>query len=134
MSEKELFQQYFVGLQTYINSQHGSVLTTDASLHDSLPIVEIKPMMYGLDDETLDKSEMKFRITYQIDIYAKDIQGTNVDDVLFDLSEKVITYFLNEGFNITSDLRVPNIDVQIRRKNIRVSGLYDTLRNVIYRR
>ena len=133
MSEKELFQQYFVGLQTYINAQHGSILTTDASLHDSLPIVEIKPMMYGLDDETLDKSEKKFRITYQIDIYAKDIQGTNVDDVLFDLSEKVITYFLNEGFNITSDLRVPNMDVQIRRKNIRVSGLYDTLRNVMYR-
>jgi hypothetical protein len=134
MNEKGLYNKYYVGLKSVLNDLYGVVVTTNASWHEKLPIVEINSIGISLRNETLDKSEKMFALNYEINIYAQDSAEETVDDILFDLSDGVVTYFLEEGFDIVSNLRVPNIDKEVRRKNIRVSGVYDTNREVIYRK
>jgi hypothetical protein len=134
MNEKGLYNKYYVGLKSALNDLYGVVVTSDSSQHETLPIIEMNSIGINLRDETLDKSEKKFAFSYEINIYAKDKAEATVDDIIFDLSDGVVTYFLDEGFDIVSNLRVPNIDKEVRRKNIRVSGVYDTNREVIYRK
>jgi hypothetical protein len=134
MNEKGLYNKYYVGLKSALNDLYGVVVTTNASWHEKLPIVEINSIGISLRNETLDKSEKMFALNYDINIYAQDSVEETVDDIIFDLSDGVVTYFLDEGFDIVSNLRVPNIDKEVRRKNIRVSGVYDTNREVIYRK
>jgi len=131
-----LYSQYKSGLETAINSLHNAKLTERVISTNFLPIVEIKHLNYDLDSETMGKEKQFIRIGYEINIYAEDmVDGTSLiegETIVADLEEIVIDYFNTEGFTFSTP-SVANADVNVSRKLIRVSAVYDENRNVVYR-
>lgn len=133
--EKALLDQYVAGLTEHINGLHGVVVTIEGKRYQHMPLIEIKPN--GLrdyqDNETLSYNETKFELGYTINIYSEDIEDKIGDDVVMELGTEVSQYFRSEGFAIRFDDIIPNIDATVSRKMIRATGIYDTVRKVIYR-
>jgi len=131
-----LYSQYKSGLKTAINSLHNATLTERIISTNFLPIVEIKHLNYDLDGETLGKEKQFIRIGYEINIYAEDrVEGSALvegETIVAELEEIVIDYFNAQGFTFSTP-SVSNADVNVSRKLIRVSAVYDENRNVVYR-
>lgn len=139
MMEQQLLNQYVTGLTTYINGLYDAIVTIDGRKYQSLPLIEVKSQ--GLTDfsgnETLSYQETKFNLAYEINIYSQDINTVSGDiigdDVVVILGQKVLEYFRSEGFGVRTNQIISNIDPTVSRKFIRVTGIYDTNREVIYR-
>lgn len=135
--QKDLYEQYITGLTTHVNNVFGVIVTRNANKEDRFPIIEIKPLLKIYESETLNYTERKDRFGYEVNIYAQDLtyQGTRHygDDLVLELSDLVDEYFSSQGFKVTFNDKVRNIDVEVERRVVRVEGIYDYERSIMFK-
>lgn len=92
------------------------------------PLVLIKLENDPLYDETLDKQDQQFKVTFEVEIYTVD---TTKDDkrVMKQVIRKELTKLVNDvldehfGFRRLSNRNVPNLDSNIDRQHLRYRGI-----------
>jgi hypothetical protein len=91
---------------------------------------------YGLRDENLDRTNGQYEFAYEINVFAQDKEVSGAmklgDNIVEELEELVINYFHSQGFRVRTP-KVTNADITISRRMVRVSGIYDSLNDIIYR-
>ena len=82
----------------------------------------------------MDKTDQRFRMAYEIEIYTIDIEGTAKQEITKELIKLVNDVFDEHyGFNRRTNKNIPNIDLNVDRQNMRYEGKLDE-NNKIYRR
>ena len=137
MNLNDLYTQYINGLTSHLNSKYGVVVVRDAQLADKFPIVELKPPKNDYLKETLSYTERQDRISFQIDIFAKDKQYRNkqyyADEMVLNLANMIDEYFSTNGYRIVFNNHMENLDVNVKRRTIRVEAIYDYKSNTVYK-
>lgn len=133
MSYKQtLYTEFIGGLETAINSLHGCQVVSIISKGNIFPIAEMRHISYDLSDETLGKEQQYIEFGYEINIYAVDTETLLADEIVEDIEEVVIDYFNGVGFSYSTP-SVRNSDETVARRLVRVSGVYDENKNIVYR-
>ncbi len=131
-----LYSQYFGGLKTAINSLYGTTVTKKIKSTKDMPIVEMLHLSYGLQDETMSRTDGQYNVAYEINLFAQNKVVNDVEvlgEVMVEqLEELVINYFHANGFRVNTP-KVVNSDVNVSRRMIRVSGIYNSMRDIMYR-
>lgn len=104
----------------------------------NLPIVEFSRLDGSLFNETLDKQEQMFDVTYEVNIYGQnkvyDGVEVSVDTILDSIESDVYNYLVDEvGLDLVNSYPRPNADLTIDRRYMRFNGKYDLMTNTIYR-
>ena len=137
MNLNDLYTQYINGLTSHLSNEYGVVVVRDAQLSDKFPIVELKPLTKAYLSETLSYTERQDRISFQIDIFAKDKQYRNkqyyADEMVLNLANMIDEYFSTNGYRIVFNNHMENLDVNVKRRTIRVEAIYDYKSNTVYK-
>lgn len=137
MNLNDLYTQYINGLTSHLSNEYGVVVVRDAQLSDTFPIVELKPLTKAYLSETLSYTERQDRISFQIDIFAKDKQYHDnkyyADEIVLTLADMIDEYFSTNGYRIVFNNHMENLDVDIKRRTIRVEAIYDYKSNMVYK-
>lgn len=98
------------------------------------PLVIIKQVKDALIDENLDKTDQKFKMVYEIEIYTIDTEEVAKEEITQELIKLVNDVFDEHyGFNRKTNSNIPNIDLNVDRQHMRYDGKLDE-NNIIYRR
>lgn len=85
-------------------------------------------------DENLDKTDQRFRLDYEIEIYSIDTEETAKQEITKELIKLVNNIFDEHyGFTRKMNRNIPNIDLNVDRQKMRYEGKIDE-NNKIYRR
>lgn len=97
------------------------------------PLVIITQENDYLIDETLERTEKQNELRYQIEIFARD-SSVNRQVIIEELTTLVNEVFENQiGFKRISNMPLPNIDLSVDRQELEYTGVFDELRNKIFR-
>lgn len=116
------------------NSIHSPKVLKDAQPNKSYPLVLIKSLKDTLYNENLDKTDQRFRIGYEVEIYTMDkpnIAKQVITDELMNLINDVFDE--HYGMRRTSNREAPNADVDVYRWTMRFEAKIDE-NKIIYRR
>lgn len=109
------------------------VKTTPQSMN-KFPLVIIKQTDDPLYDENLDKTDQRFNLVYEIEIYSIDKNNTVKEIITEELKNIVNEIFdIKYGFTRKANNPVPNIDLNVDRRYMRYEAKIDE-NNKIYRR
>ena len=98
------------------------------------PLVIIKQIDDPLIDENLDKTDQKFDVTYEIEIYSMDKGNLAKQEITKELVKLVNDVFDEHyGFTRKSNNPVPNIDLDVDRRHMVYMAKIDENKR-IYRR
>ena len=132
-----VYDNIFKRIKKYVvdNSQYSpNVLKTEPSTDKNFPLIVIEEINTPLKDETLSKTEKKYELIYETNIYAIDSGTTSKEEIINELKKLVCNAFEDDiGFTITFNEKAPNIDLNVGRQFIRAEAIIDE-GNKIYRR
>ena len=98
------------------------------------PLIIIKQIDDPLVDENLDKTDQKFNVTYEIEIYSMDKASLPKQEITKELAKLVNDVFDEHyGFTRKSNNPVPNIDLDVDRRHMVYGAKIDENKR-IYRR
>ncbi len=133
----DVYNGIFKDVQKYIkaNSKYNPFVYKDTPQEQNkFPLVIIKQIDDPLYDENLDKTDQKFDLVYEIEIYT-----INKDNIARQLITDELVKLVNDifdtkyGFARKTNKPVPNIDLNVDRRHMRFEAKIDE-NNIIYRR
>ena len=132
-----IYDSIFQYAKSYIttHSQYSPlVLKVSPQQQKKFPLVIIRQIRDPLIDENLDKTDQRFKIVFEIEIYAIDKAETIKEEITEELIGLVNDVFDEHyGFNRKTNANIPNIDLNVNRQHMRYEGKLDE-NNIIYRR
>lgn len=131
-----VYNEMFRYAKQYIteNSIYSPKVLKDAQPNKNYPLVLIKSLKDTLYNENLDKTDQRFRIGYEVEIYTMDkpnIAKQVITDELMNLINDVFDE--HYGMRRTSNREAPNADVDVYRWTMRFEAKIDE-NKIIYRR
>ena len=110
------------------------VLVTPPEETKAFPLVVISQVDDTLEDENLTKGDQKYKIEYEIEIYAIDKGNIHKEDIIKELKELVNEVFDDHyGMYRRDCIPTPNADRNVNKLYMRYNALIDE-NKVIYRR
>lgn len=132
----DIYDEIFDYAQDYIktNSNYNPTVLEDTPQQTGIfPLVIIKHYDDNLVDENLDKTDQRFKINYEIEIYSIDTEDTAKQNIRKELIKLVNNVFDEHyGFTRKGNDNIPNIDLNVDRQLLKYSGKLDE-KNIIYR-
>ena len=132
-----VYNGIFKNAQQYIkaNSKYSPFVYKDTPQEQNkFPLVIIKQIDDPLYDENLDKTDQKFNLVYEIEIYTIDKDNIARQVITEELTKLVNDIFdIKYGFNRKANNPKPNIDLNVDRRYMRYEAKIDE-NNIIYRR
>ena len=116
------------------NSKYSPVIVKNIPQRKVFPVVIIKQIADDLYDENLDKTDQRFNIGFNIEIYAMNKDLISKEKITRELV-KLVNDVFDEHYGLlrASNQEVPNIDTDVYRWAMRYEGKIDES-NIIYRR
>lgn len=132
----DVYDEMFKYAQTYVKekSQYSPTVLKDTPPNKKFPLVLIKQIQDDLYDENLDKTDQKFNLVYEIEIYSM-----NKDKIAKQVITNEIVHLINDVFDEHYGMRrinnkeAPNIDTDVYRWNMKFRAKIDENKR-IYRR
>lgn len=115
-------------------SKYSPLILKDTPPNKKFPLVIIKQVEDPLYDENLDKTDQRFEISYEIEIYSMDkdkIAKQVISNELMNLVNDVFDE--HYGMRRVSNKEAPNADVDIYRWHMQYRAKIDE-NKIIYRR
>lgn len=132
----DVYDQIYRYARNYIEqeSQYSPQVKKDTPPTKKFPLVIIKEIRDNLYDENLNKTDQRFRIGYEIEIYAMDKQNIAKQTITNEL-KKLINDVFDEhyGMNRRFNRELLNIDTDVYRWKMRFEAKIDENKK-IYRR
>lgn len=133
----DIYDGIFEYAKSYIknNSEYNPKVVKNTPQQESVfPLVIITQVRDNLVDENLDKTDQRFKMAYEIEIYAIDIENIAKQEIVKELIKLVNDVFDEHyGFYRKTNKNIPNIDLNVDRQHMRYEGKLDE-KNNIYRR
>lgn len=119
------------------NSKYSPNVVKSTPTEPQFPLVLIPECKITLDEETLKHGEKRYRIRYEIEIYATDqtvgIKKVSKRTIISELQKLVYEVFEDHYGLLGHDPRViPNADINVSRLGIEFTGKYKN--KIFYRR
>lgn len=132
----DVYDEMYKYARDYIkeNSKYSPSVLKDTPASISFPLVIIEQIKDDLYSENLDKTDQRFYLGYQIEIYTKN-KSTIAKQTIANELIKLINDVFDEhyGMNRKISQKAPNIDMDVYRWNMRFEAKIDE-NKVIYRR
>jgi len=136
MAMPDVFDEMFDYAQTYIknNSKYSPVVLKDTPPNNKFPLIIIKQIRDEIYDENLDKTDQRFYLGYEIEIYSTNIKN-NVKQIITRELEKLVNDVFDEyyGMDRKMNRQTPNVDNNVYRWSMRYEAKIDENKK-IYRR
>ena len=133
----DIYDEIFNYAKEYIetNSSYKPIVLEDTPQQEGIfPLVIVKHYDDNLVDENLDKTDQRFKINYEIEIYSIDTEEIPKQEIRKELIKLVNDVFDEHyGFTRKGNDNIPNIDLNVDRQQMKYSGKLDE-KNIIYRR
>ncbi len=132
----DIYDEIFQYARTYLeeNSIYSPQVKKDTPPNKKFPLVIIKETRDILYDENLDKTDQRFRIGYEIEIYAMDKNKTAKQTIAKELKNLINDVFDEHyGMNRRFNREISNIDTDVYRWKMRFEAKIDENKR-IYRR
>jgi len=132
----DVYDEIFGYARTYIkeNSQYSPTTLKDTPPNQKIPLVLIKQIRDDLYSENLDKTDQRFHIGFEIEIYTMN-KGNIAKQTIANELVKLVNDVFDEhyGMNRKSSRKAPNADTDVYRWYMRFEGKIDENKR-IYRR
>lgn len=132
----DVYDEIFKYAQNYIkeNSKYSPKVLKDTPSDKKFPLIIIKQIRDDLYGENLDKTDQRFNIGYEIEIYSMN-KGNIAKQVITSELVKLVNDVFDEhyGMNRKANKDVPNADMDVYRWNMRYEAKIDESKR-IYRR
>lgn len=132
----EVYDEIFKYAKEYIkeNSTYSPTILKDTPPDKRFPLVLIKQIRDDLYNENLDKTDQRFYLGYEIEIYTMN-KGNIAKQTIANELMKLVNNVFDEhyGMNRKTNQEAPNVDTDIYRWNMRFEGKIDEDKR-IYRR
>ena len=132
----DVYDEIFEYASKYIKSnlKHSPRVLKEVSETTKLPTVIIEQINDHLYDENLDKSDQRFDLIYEINIYAED-KGTTRKHAIVDELKRLVNNVFDEhyGMNRRANTKAPNADLTVEKRYLRYEAKIDENKK-IYRR
>lgn len=136
MAMPDIYDEMFKYAQTYIkeNSKYSPKVLKNTQLDKKFPLITIKTTTDDIYSENLDKTDQRFNIGYEIEIYSMNI-GNIAKELIANELMKLINNVFDEhyGMNRMLNQETPNIDADVYRWSMRFEAKIDENKR-IYRR
>lgn len=133
----DVYNGIFQDAKKYIqsNSQYKPIVSKDTPQESNkFPLVIIKQIDDPLYDENLDKTDQRFNLVFEIEIYTIDKDNIAKQVITEELKKLVNDIFdIKYGFTRKANNPAPNIDLNVDKRYMRYEGKIDE-NNIIYRR
>lgn len=131
-----VYDQIFQYGKKYIQekSKYSPDIFKDIPEDKSFPLIVIREINNSLWNENLNKTDQRFNIGYEIEIYTMNKGQVVKQEIANELINLVNDVFdVHYGLRRTLSQQVPNIDIDVYRWNMRFEGKVDE-NKIIYRR
>ena len=132
----DVYDEIFNYAKVYIKEKsiYSPTILKDTPPSKKFPLILIKQIRDDLYNENLDKTDQRFNIAYEIEIYSIDKSETSKQVIVNEL-KKLINDVFDEhyGMNRKSNQQIPNVDTDVYRWNMRFEAKIDENKR-IYRR
>ncbi len=116
------------------NSQYSPSVLKNTPPNKKFPLVLIKQINDDLYNENLDKTDQRFNLIYEIEIYTMDSGKIAKQAISNEISLLVNDVFDEHyGMSRKENKEAPNVDTDVYRWYMRFEGKIDE-NNIIYRR
>lgn len=132
----EVYDEIYQYTRTYLEtqSQYSPQVKKDTPPNKKFPLVIVKEIRDNLYDENLDKTDQRFRIGYEIEIYAVNKDNVAKQTITNELIKLINDVFDEHyGMNRKFNREVSNIDTDVYRWKMRFEAKIDEGKR-IYRR
>lgn len=136
MAMPDVYDEMFSYAKSYIteNSTYSPNVLKDTPPDQRFPLIIIKQIRDDLYSENLDKTDQRFYIGYDIDIYTVNQGNIPKQKIVNELKELVNDVFDEHyGMLRKASLQAPNADTDVYRWNMRYEAKIDENKK-IYRR
>ena len=115
-------------------SKYSPKILKDTPPDKTFPLIIIREIGDDLYDENLDKTDQRFNIVYEIEIYTINKGQVAKQEIANELIKLVNDVFdVHYGLRRTFNQQIPNVDTDVYRHNVRFEGKVDE-NKIIYRR
>lgn len=131
-----VYDEMFKYVKTYITekSKYSPKILKDTPPDKKFPLILIKQIRDDLYSENLDKTDQRFYIGYEIEIYTMNIDKTSKQTIANELIQLLNDVFDEHyGMNRKLNKELPNADTNIYRWGMRFEAKIDENKR-IYRR
>lgn len=136
MAMPDVYDEIYKYAKSYItkNSVYSPKVLKDTPPDKYFPLVVIREIRDDLFSENLDKTDQRFNIGYEIEIFAMN-KGKTSKQVISNELVRLINDVFDEhyGMNRKFNMQVPNVDTDVFRWNMRFEARIDENKK-IYRR
>ena len=136
MAMPDVYDQIFQYGKKYINekSKYSPKVLKDTPPDKTFPLIIIREIRDDLYDENLDKTDQRFNIGYEIEIYTINKGQIAKQEIANELINLINDVFdIHYGLRRTLNQQIPNVDNDVYRHNMRFEGKVDE-NKIIYRR
>ena len=136
MAMPDVYDEMFKYAQTYIKekSKYSPIISKDTPPNKKFPLIIIRQIRDEIYDENLDKTDQRFYLGYEIEIFSMDV-GNKPKQLIAKELEKLINDVFDEHYGMDRKMnrQAPNVDDNVYRWNMRYEAKIDESKK-IYRR
>lgn len=132
----EVYDEIYKYAKIYLteNSKYSPKVLKDTPPDNKFPLVIIKEIRDSLYSENLNKTDQRFNIGYEIEIFTMNQSNISKQTIANELKVLLNNVFDEHyGMNRTFNKQVPNVDTDVYRWNMRFEAKIDENKR-IYRR
>ena len=136
MAMPDVYDEMFKYAQTYIkeNSQYSPKVLKSSQADKKFPLITIKMLTDDIYSENLDKTDQRFNLRYEIEIYTMNIGSIAKEVIANELMKSTNDVFDEHyGMDRKTNQEAPNVDTDVYRWNMRFEAKIDENKR-IYRR
>ena len=136
MAMPDVYDQIFQYAKKYIieKSKYSPKILKDTPPDKTFPLIIIREIRDDLYDENLDKTDQRFNIGYEIEIYTINKGQVAKQEIANELIKLINDVFdVHYGLRRTFNQQIPNVDSDVYRHDMRFEGKIDE-NKIIYRR
>ena len=136
MAMPDVYDQIFQYAKKYIKekSKYSPKILKSTQQDKTFPFISIKEIRDDLYDENLDKTDQRFNIGYEIEIYTITKGSIAKEEIAEELKNLVNNVFdTHYGLRRTFNKEIPNVDLNVFRWGMRFEAKIDE-NKIIYRR
>lgn len=136
MAMPNVYDQIFQNGKKHIQekSKYSPKVLKDTPSDKTFPLIIIREVRDDLYDENLDKTDQRFNIAYEIEIYTMNKGHTAKQEIANELIKLVNDVFdAHYGLRRAVNQQILNADSDVYRHNMRFEGKVDE-NKIIYRR
>ena len=136
MAMPDVYDEMFKYAQAYIKekSKYSPSISKDTPPNKKFPLVIIRQIRDEIYDENLDKTDQRFYLSYEIEIFSINV-GNKPKQLIAKELEKLINDVFDEHYGMDRKMnrQAPNVDDNVYRWNMRYEAKIDENKK-IYRR